>query len=157
GVTTRFKLGTEQPSQRALRLRRSEKMEHAKLVTETWHGSPIGRSQFPAEQDQMDAVRSAGQKALQKKTEGVPSRVHDHVVTRCIQRAIGGEADVSARQRAARQQFEVTEFEAAFDGIWFVAHPETMTSAAAIVAGSLLQTGRGADWPIFQGPGAARQ
>jgi hypothetical protein len=34
---------------------------------------------------------------------------------------------VSARQRAARQQFEVTEFEAAFDGIWFVAHPEIMT------------------------------
>ena len=31
------------------------------------------------------------------------------------------------------------------------------SSAAAIVAGSLLQTGRGADWPIFQGPGAARQ
>jgi|SRR5208283_3667136 len=43
-------------------------MEHAKLVTGTQHEAPHGRAPSPAEQDQMDAVRSAGKKALRKKT-----------------------------------------------------------------------------------------
>jgi hypothetical protein len=42
-------------------------MEHAKLTNGSRYESPIGPS--AAEQDQKDAVRSAGKKALQKKTE----------------------------------------------------------------------------------------
>ncbi len=43
-------------------------MEHAKLVTGTRHQAPHGRAPSPAEQDQMSAARSAGKKALRKKT-----------------------------------------------------------------------------------------
>jgi hypothetical protein len=44
-------------------------MEHAKLANGSRHESPIGRSSSSAEQDQKDAARSAGKKALRKKTE----------------------------------------------------------------------------------------
>jgi hypothetical protein len=43
-------------------------MEHAKLANGSGHELPIGRSPSPAEQDQMDAARSAGKKAVWKKT-----------------------------------------------------------------------------------------
>jgi hypothetical protein len=43
-------------------------MEHAKLANGSEHELPIGRSPSPAEQDQMDAARSAGKKAVRKKT-----------------------------------------------------------------------------------------
>jgi ribosomal protein L40E len=43
-------------------------MEHAKLANGSRQELPIGRSPSPAEQDQKVA-RSAGKKALQKKTE----------------------------------------------------------------------------------------
>jgi hypothetical protein len=42
-------------------------MEHAKLANGSGHELPIGRSPSPAEQDQMDAPRSAGKKAVRKK------------------------------------------------------------------------------------------
>ncbi len=42
-------------------------MEHAKLAKGTGHKLPIGRSPLPAEQDQMDATRSAGKKPVRKK------------------------------------------------------------------------------------------
>ncbi len=41
-------------------------MEHAKLANGGRHVSPIGGSPSPAEQDQKDAARSAGKKALRK-------------------------------------------------------------------------------------------
>jgi hypothetical protein len=43
-------------------------MEQAKLANESGHELPIGRSRSPAEQDQMDAARSAGKKAVRKTT-----------------------------------------------------------------------------------------
>jgi len=43
-------------------------MEHAKLANGSGHESPIGRSPSPVGQDQMDATRSAGKKAVRKKT-----------------------------------------------------------------------------------------
>jgi hypothetical protein len=42
-------------------------MEHAKLANGSGHELPIGRSPSPAEQDQIDATRSAGKKAVLKK------------------------------------------------------------------------------------------
>jgi len=45
------------------------RMEHAKLANGRRHESPLGRSPSPADQDQEDAARSAGKKALRKKTE----------------------------------------------------------------------------------------
>jgi hypothetical protein len=42
-------------------------MEHAKLANGSGHELPIGRSPSPAEQDQMDAARSAGKKAVRNK------------------------------------------------------------------------------------------
>ena len=42
-------------------------MEHAKLANGSGHKLPIGRSPSPAEQDQKDAARSAGKKAVRKK------------------------------------------------------------------------------------------
>ena len=42
-------------------------MEHAKLANGSGHELPIGRSPSPAEQDQMDAARSGGKKAVRKK------------------------------------------------------------------------------------------
>jgi hypothetical protein len=45
-----------------------ERMEHAKLANGSVHELPIGRSRSLAEQDQMDAARSAGKKATRKKT-----------------------------------------------------------------------------------------
>src|ERR1039458_9312685 len=42
-------------------------MEHAKLANGSRHELPIGHSPSPAEQDQMDAARSAGKKAAPKK------------------------------------------------------------------------------------------
>src|ERR1019366_8308972 len=44
-----------------------ERMEHAKLANGSGHELPIGRSPSPAEQDQMDAERSAGKKVVRKK------------------------------------------------------------------------------------------
>jgi hypothetical protein len=44
-------------------------MDHAKLANGTRRESPIGRSPSPAKQDQKDATRLAGKKALRKKTE----------------------------------------------------------------------------------------
>ena len=44
-------------------------MEHAKLANGSRHESSIGRSPSPAEQDQKDAARSFGKKALRKRTE----------------------------------------------------------------------------------------
>jgi hypothetical protein len=44
-------------------------MEHAKLANGSRHESTIGRSPSPAEQDQKDEARSAGKKALRKRTE----------------------------------------------------------------------------------------
>src|ERR1035441_6287212 len=41
-------------------------MEHANQANGSGH-NPIGRSPSPAEQDQMDAARSAGKKAVRKK------------------------------------------------------------------------------------------
>ena len=52
-------------------------MEHANLANGSEHELPIGRSPSPAEQDQMDAARSAGKKAVRKKTaprEARPAR-----------------------------------------------------------------------------------
>jgi hypothetical protein len=43
-------------------------MEHAKLGNGSEHKLPIGLSPSSAEQDQMDAARSAGKKAVRKKT-----------------------------------------------------------------------------------------
>jgi hypothetical protein len=42
-------------------------MEHAKLVNRSRHESSIGRSPAPTKQDQKDAARSAGKKAVRKK------------------------------------------------------------------------------------------
>jgi len=42
-------------------------MEHAKLANGSGHESPIGRFPSPSEQDQKDAARSAGKKAVRKK------------------------------------------------------------------------------------------
>jgi hypothetical protein len=42
-------------------------MEHAKLANGSGDELPIGRSPSPAEQDQMNAARSAGKKAARKK------------------------------------------------------------------------------------------
>ena len=42
-------------------------MEHAKMANGSGHELPIGRSPSPAEQDQMDAARSASKKAVRKK------------------------------------------------------------------------------------------
>ena len=42
-------------------------MEHAKLANGDRHKLPIGRSPSPAEQDQMNAARSAGEKTARKK------------------------------------------------------------------------------------------
>ncbi len=42
-------------------------MEHAKLANRNGHELLIGRSPFPAEQDQMDAARSPGKKTVRKK------------------------------------------------------------------------------------------
>jgi hypothetical protein len=47
-------------------------MEHSKLANGNGHGAQNGRSAFPAQQDQMSMVRSAGRKAVQKKTASVP-------------------------------------------------------------------------------------
>jgi hypothetical protein len=46
-------------------------MEHSKLENLKSHGAQIGRSASSAQQDQMSTVRSAGKKAVRKKT---PSR-----------------------------------------------------------------------------------
>ena len=43
-------------------------MEHAKLGNGSGHKLPIGLSPSSAEQDQIDAARSAGKKAVRKKT-----------------------------------------------------------------------------------------
>ena len=43
-------------------------MEHGKLANGSGDELPIGRSPAPAEQDQMNAARSAGKKAVRKKT-----------------------------------------------------------------------------------------
>ena len=43
-------------------------MEHSKLANGSGHEAQIGRSASPAQQDQMSAVRSAGKKAVRKKT-----------------------------------------------------------------------------------------
>ena len=43
-------------------------MEHSKLANGNGHGAQIGRSASPAQQDQMSTVRSAGKKAVRKKT-----------------------------------------------------------------------------------------
>ena len=43
------------------------RMERAKLANGSRNELPIGRSPSPAEQDQMDAARSAGKKAVVKK------------------------------------------------------------------------------------------
>ena len=43
-------------------------MEHSKLANGNGHGAQNGRYAFPAQQDQMSMVRSAGRKAVQKKT-----------------------------------------------------------------------------------------
>src|SRR6266850_1648692 len=42
-------------------------MEHPKLANGSAHRLPIGRSPSPAEQEQIDTARSAGQKAVRKK------------------------------------------------------------------------------------------
>jgi hypothetical protein len=42
-------------------------MEHAKLANGSGHELPIGRSPSPAQHDQKDAARSAGEKAVRKK------------------------------------------------------------------------------------------
>jgi hypothetical protein len=42
-------------------------MEHGKLANGSGHELPIGRSPSPAEQDQMNAARSAGKKAVRNK------------------------------------------------------------------------------------------
>jgi hypothetical protein len=42
-------------------------MEHAKLANGSGHKVPIGHSASPALRDQMDAARSAGEKAARKK------------------------------------------------------------------------------------------
>ena len=42
-------------------------MEHAKLANGSGHELPIRRSPSTAEQDQMDAARSTGKKAVRKK------------------------------------------------------------------------------------------
>ena len=42
-------------------------MEHSKLANGNGHESRIGRSAFPAQQDQMSTARSAGKKAVRKK------------------------------------------------------------------------------------------
>ena len=44
-------------------------MEHAQLVAGKGHEVPIARPSSPAEQDQNDAVRSAGKKAAPKKVK----------------------------------------------------------------------------------------
>ena len=44
------------------------RMEHGKLANGSGDELPIGRSPAPAEQDQMNAARSAGKKAVRKKT-----------------------------------------------------------------------------------------
>jgi hypothetical protein len=52
-------------------------MEHAKLANGSGHELPIGRSPSPAEQDLMDAPRSAGKKAVRKKAaprKAMPAR-----------------------------------------------------------------------------------
>ncbi len=52
-------------------------MEHAKLANGSGHEFTIGRSPSPAERDQMDAARSAGEKAARKKpapTKAKPAR-----------------------------------------------------------------------------------
>src|ERR1017187_5541068 len=68
GEITRFMHGTERTSQPAhYGLGDLERMEHAKLANGSGHKLPIGRSPSPAEQDQMDAARSAGKKAVRKK------------------------------------------------------------------------------------------
>jgi hypothetical protein len=46
-----------------------ERMEHAKLANGRRHESPSGPSPSTAEQDQKDAARPGGKKALRKKTE----------------------------------------------------------------------------------------
>jgi hypothetical protein len=43
-------------------------MEHSKLENPKSHGAPIRRSASSAQQDQMSTVRSAGKKAVRKKT-----------------------------------------------------------------------------------------
>jgi hypothetical protein len=43
-------------------------MEHSKLENPKSHGVQIGRSASSAQQDQMSTVRSAGKKAVRKKT-----------------------------------------------------------------------------------------
>ncbi len=42
-------------------------MEHANLANGSGHELPMGRFPSPAEQDQMNAARSAGKKAVRKK------------------------------------------------------------------------------------------
>jgi hypothetical protein len=42
-------------------------MERSKLANGSGHEAQIGRSASPAQQDQMSAVRSAGEKAVRKK------------------------------------------------------------------------------------------
>jgi hypothetical protein len=51
-------------------------MEHAKLANGSRQELPSGRSPSPAEQDQKVA-RSAGKKALPKKTEPRKPNLHD--------------------------------------------------------------------------------
>jgi len=43
-------------------------MEHSKLANGNGHRAQIGRSASSAQQDEMSAVRSAGKKAVRKKT-----------------------------------------------------------------------------------------
>ena len=43
-------------------------MEHSKLANGNGNGAQIGRSASPAQQDQMSTERSAGKKAVRKKT-----------------------------------------------------------------------------------------
>ena len=50
-------------------------MEHSKLVNGNGHGAQIGRSASPAQQDQMSTARSAGKKAVRKKTASRKAKV----------------------------------------------------------------------------------
>ncbi len=50
-------------------------MEHSKLENPKSHGAQIGRSASSAQQDQMSTVRSAGKKAVRKKTASRKSKL----------------------------------------------------------------------------------
>ena len=49
-------------------------MEHAKLANGSGYKLPIKHSPSPAEQDQMDAARSAGRKAVRKKAAPIKAK-----------------------------------------------------------------------------------